>query len=107
MKSKYILIRSPSLFRVELRYKKPYAYRGVALKHAERIGKREISEWKEKEHGRGAMPEEICVVSEEQYGRLLAGKGEWKTNLISGVKFWCEFDTPSCCDPSTETYHSM
>ena len=111
MKTQYILIYSPSLYRVESRYKKPYAYRGVALKHAERIGKRDKDDYMAHyflgSKNSMKMPEEIHVVSEEQYGGLLAGKGEWKTNLISGVKFWCEFDTPSCCDPSTETYHSM
>ena len=30
-----------------------------------------------------------------------------KTNLLSGVEFEQQADTPRSCDPSTELYHSM
>ena len=34
-------------------------------------------------------------------------KTETKINLLSGVSFEQSVNTPSHCDPSTETYHSM
>lgn len=34
-------------------------------------------------------------------------KTETKTNLLSGKQFTQSVNTASCCDPSTETYHSM
>jgi hypothetical protein len=32
---------------------------------------------------------------------------EVKTNLLSGLPFVQAVGTPLCCDPSSETYHSM
>ena len=34
-------------------------------------------------------------------------KWETKQNLLSGKEFKQRVNTPACCDPSTETYHSM
>jgi hypothetical protein len=34
-------------------------------------------------------------------------KTETKTNLLSGKSFTQNVNTPSCCDPSSETYWSM
>lgn len=34
-------------------------------------------------------------------------KTETKTNLVGGGTFTQSVNTPECCDPSTETYHSM
>lgn len=103
-KETYILIRALSLHRVESRYKKPYTYKAVALKHAHAIMQREQDD-------RAAyctLPGEILVMSTAEYAKKTKGMGEWKHNLLgNGKKIWIPFDTPACCDPSTETYHSM
>ena len=49
----------------------------------------------------------------EEYGVLPVAefakieKMETKKNLLSGHEFTQSVNTPLCCDPSSETYHSM
>ena len=106
-KPSYILIYKDSLYRVESRYQSPYKYRGVALKHAERIYTRKLEDWTRNQWGE--KPEQIIVVSTDEYKELIKDKGEWKQAIMGtpGTLVWVEFDTPACCDPSTETYASM
>ena len=105
-KQTFILIQAKSLARVESRYKKPYGYKAVAQRHADAINKRNAAEHK-RYPGRD-KPERVVVISEADYAKRIEGMGEWKTNLLgNGEKIWVAFDTPACCDPSTETYHSM
>jgi hypothetical protein len=112
----FILIYSMSLYRVESRYKNAYKYEGVALRRKLEISLKEWTRYVEElkrakaagyDH-RGDAPEEMVVMEEREYAKLIKGKGEWKENLLgNGKKIWVAFDTPACCDPSTETYHCM
>ena len=113
----FILIYSMSLVRVESRYKNPYKYEGVALRRKLEIT---LKHWEAyvtalkaaKAMGMeytGDAPEEIVVMEEREYAKRIEGMGEWKSPLINGngKKVWIAFDTPSCCDVSSETYWSM
>jgi hypothetical protein len=101
MKDKYILIEKTSLYRVESRYKKPYGYKAVAQRHADE--KNAKIDWK----GRRVPKANIAiVVSEREYAEMIKDMGEWKTGQ-NGNKIWIAFDTPACCDPTTETYMCM
>ena len=122
-KAKYILIHEYSLHRAESPYKSAYGYEKVAQRHADALNDRALSERKEaNKRGKAAAKkngykfvaredkhDKIIVVTEDDYDRMIAGKGEWKHNLLNpkGEKIWVAFDTSSCSDPSSETYHSM
>jgi hypothetical protein len=104
-RDKYILIEQTSLYRAESRYKKAYGYRGVAQKHADKLNTKNrdvYALWQ-----RGNVPETVIVVSEREYSEMIKGKGEWKNPIHGTGKIWVAFDTPACCDPSTETYACM
>lgn len=49
--------------------------------------------------------DDYSILTADQFA--LIEKTEIKTNLISGKQFTQSVNTPACCDPSTETYHSM
>lgn len=110
-KATYILIEKTSLYRAESRYKKAYGYAKVAQRHADRINASNTAAYKSKLKGGYAQyatkPEKVIVVSESDYAQMIKGKGEWKTAILGGGKVWVAFDTPACCDPSTETYACM
>ena len=116
--NRFILIYANTLYRVESRYKTPYKYHKVAernrleitLKHWETYVTALKAAKAIGHNYRGNAPEEIVVMEEREYANRIKGMGEWKTNNITGdgkTKFWVEFDTPACCDPSTETHHCM
>lgn len=109
VKAEYILVRAESFYRVDSRYKKPYAYAAVAQKNAEKLMSREHADWVRelKWNPDAKHPEKVIVVSRGAYAEMVKDRGEWKTNLMSGDKVWVAFDTPDCCDVSTEAYWSM
>lgn len=51
--------------------------------------------------------DKLVVYSLDEYSAATEGKGEWKNNALSGKPVWVPLGTPSCCDPTTETYWSM
>jgi hypothetical protein len=113
MKDKYILIDPTTLYRVESRYKNAYGYRKVAEKHAQARYDREMRNYRDyqrKGWNKGAAaPVKAQVVSTAEYAEMIKGKGEWRQPIMGepGARVWVPFDTPACCDPSTETYASM
>lgn len=46
-------------------------------------------------------------IAERGYFHAHIEKTETKRNLLSGKEFTQPVNTPLCCDPSSETYHSM
>ena len=114
--NRFILIYAKSLYRVESRYKNAYKYHKVAERNRLEISLKEWTRYVEElkrakaagyEH-RGDAPQEMIVMEEREYAKRIEGMGEWKENLLgNGQKIWIAFDTPACCDPSTETYHCM
>jgi len=108
-KAAYILIWAESFYRVDSRYKKPYVYAAVAQKNAEKRMAREHADWVRelKWNPDAKHPEKIIVVSKGAYAEMVKDKGEWRESLNGGGRVWVAFDTPACCDPSTETYWSM
>ena len=108
VKAEYILIRAGSFYRVDSRYKKPYAYAAVAQKNAEKRMAQEHADWVRelKWNADEKHPEKIIVVSQGAYAEMIKDMGEWKTGQ-NGNKIWIAFDTPHCCDSTTETYMSM
>ncbi len=114
--NRFILIYGLSLNRVESRYKNAYKYEGVALRRKLEIT---LKHWEAyvmslkaaKASGydhTGKEPETIVVMEEREYAQRTEGMGEWKEPLVGGTgkKVWIAFDTPSCCDVSTEAYWS-
>ena len=113
------------MYRAESRYKKAYCYKGVAQRKADKMNfeglrnhdlQMERIKRLKKVYGQtsvygdadaGKVYDPVIVVSEAEFAEMIKGKGAWKNNLVGGGKFWCEHDTPACCDPSTETYWSM
>jgi hypothetical protein len=47
------------------------------------------------------------AIAESNYFHAEIEKQETKRNLLSGKEFTQPVNTPLCCDPSSETYHSM
>jgi hypothetical protein len=47
------------------------------------------------------------TIAEETHFHQHIEKQETKVNLLSKLPFTQPVNTPACCDPSTETYHSM
>jgi len=122
MKDKYILIHSLSLYRAESRYKKAYGYKAVAQKHADKRNAKDLTQFKKDQAYSKKMSklygskydankkfDKIIVMSEREYAQRIEGMGEWKEPLVggNGKKVWVAFDTPACCDVSTETYWTM
>jgi len=72
------------------------------MEQCKRYGKKDAKKY-------ATPPDLVIVVSETEYAEMIRGKGEWKRNILNpnGGKIWVAFDTPACCDVSTETYHSM
>ena len=114
--NRFILIYGVSLYRVESRYKNPYKYEGVALRRKLEITLKEWTRYVEElkrakaagyDH-RGDAPEEMVVMEEREYAKRIAGMGEWVEPLVNGTgkKVWVPFDTPACCDVSSEAYWS-
>ena len=107
MKTKYILIDPVTCYRIESRYKGEYGYPKVAAKHAQAWYDRHMAEYKKYKFGKKpVMPR---VISTAEYAELIKDKGEWRQPIMGtpGKLVWVPFDTPACCDPSTETYASM
>lgn len=72
---------------------KQYAYKAVALRHADKIEARYDCKC-------NAMPQ---VDYYKSYGNLT----KKVTNLMSGVEIEIGINTPMSCDPSSETHWSM
>lgn len=54
------------------------------------------------------VPFKQChAISESSHFHSKIEKQETKHNLLSGKEFTQPVNTPLCCDPSSETYHSM
>lgn len=47
------------------------------------------------------------AIAEAGHFHACIEKTETKRNLLSGKEFTQPVNTPLCCDPSSETYHSM
>ena len=97
---RYILVRmgrTPD--RAESRYKKPYSYKAVAQKHADRMNAKRDPE--------NVAKVPIVVMTEAEFAEAIKGKGHWGRVVVGGKRVWVEADTPPCCDPTSETYWSM
>jgi hypothetical protein len=56
-------------------------------------------------NGEKFEPSHYGILPHDEF--LKIEKTETKINLLSGLPFTQSVNTPACCDPSTETYHSM
>jgi hypothetical protein len=54
---------------------------------------------------KGTKVEDYAILPYDEFKKI--EKTEVKHNLLGGGTFTQSVNTPACCDPSTETYHSM
>lgn len=55
----------------------------------------------------GKVDESTHAIAEATHFHANIELHETKKNLLSGLEFTQPVNTPLCCDPSSETYHSM
>lgn len=60
-----------------------------------------------REHNRGAIDRIDFLIEESEIFHKSIEKSETVINLLSGKPVVQPVNTPLCCDPSSETYHSM
>lgn len=60
-----------------------------------------------REAKKGKLKLEDVAIAEYSHFSANIEKWETKRNLIGGGEFRQRVNTPLCCDPSSETYHSM
>ena len=57
-------------------------------------------------HGR-PVTREIVVMDSDKFAFFNKGRTRMVTNIMTGLVVEIPDDTPRCCDPSSELYHSM
>ena len=73
---------------------------------AAKAGLTRAVKWSQAKPGRTVVnADDYLILPIDEFKKI--EKTEIKYNLIGGGQFEQSVNTPACCDPSTETYHSM
>lgn len=77
-----------------------------ATEQAAKAGLTRAVKWSTQKPGRTVInKDDYAILPHDEFAKI--EKTEVKYNLLSGKAFTQSVNTPACCDPSTETYHSM